>query len=111
MELGYQGGIVREPRTTIAAGDAWTYPLGDQNLFLRVHDCARLFVWDALALLIRGYARPTSSTGRLDLEAAAEEARAHYLEYGDIAVDGLEGSFTLALIDGQAGRVLLYRNL
>ncbi len=41
----------------------------------------------------------------------AEEIRCHYLEHGELAVDWLDGSFTLALLDGQARRVLLYRNL
>jgi asparagine synthetase B (glutamine-hydrolysing) len=71
----------------------------------------RLFTWDGLALLLRGYARPTGSSGTLDLERVAEELRCQYLEYGALAVDDLEGNFTLALLDSQAGRVLLYRNL
>ena len=49
--------------------------------------------------------------GAPDAEATAEAIRCHYLEHGDLAVDGLEGSFTVALIDGPARRVLLYRNL
>jgi asparagine synthase (glutamine-hydrolysing) len=71
----------------------------------------RLFTWDSLALLLRGYARPAGSSGPPDLERVAEEVRCHYLERGALAVEGLEGSFTLALLDGQARRVLLYRNL
>ncbi|MGH7224107.1 MAG: asparagine synthase-related protein, partial [Gemmataceae bacterium] len=73
--------------------------------------CYRLFTWDALALLIRGYARPRQDQGPLDMERVAEEVRCHYLEHGELAVAGLDGSFTLALLDGQARRVLLYRNL
>src|SRR5262249_51609057 len=82
------------------------------ELFLRgAPACARVFVWDALVLLLRGYARPAGSYGPLDLQRVAEEVRCHYLEQGTLAVDGLDGSFTLALLDGQAGGVLLYRNL
>ncbi len=71
----------------------------------------RLFVWDSLALLLRGYIRPSGDTKPLNLEAVAQELRCQYLENNELAVDGLEGSFTLALLDGQAGRVILYRNL
>src|SRR5262249_53067677 len=39
------------------------------------------------------------------------EVRGQYLEHGTLAVDGLDGSFTLALLDGPARRVILYRNL
>jgi asparagine synthase (glutamine-hydrolysing) len=73
--------------------------------------CAQVFTWDSLSLLVRGYARPAGSTEPLDLEGLAEGIRCHYLESGDLAVDGLDGSFTLALLDGQAGRAVLYRNL
>jgi asparagine synthase (glutamine-hydrolysing) len=71
----------------------------------------RLFVWDSLALLIRGYARPLDSTGPLDLDCVAEGLRCHYLEHGELDVDRLAGSFSVALLDAQAGRVVLYRNL
>ncbi|MFO0930459.1 MAG: asparagine synthase-related protein [Gemmataceae bacterium] len=71
----------------------------------------RLFTWDGLAILLRGYARPAGFTGRLDLERVAEELRCHYLEQGELAVDALDGSFTVALCDSHAERVLLYRNL
>ncbi len=50
-------------------------------------------------------------TGALDLDRVAEELRCHYLEHGTLAVDDLEGSFTLALLDSQGERVILYRNL
>jgi asparagine synthase (glutamine-hydrolysing) len=84
----------------------------DAELFVHAASpCCRLFTWDALALLVRGYARPADSSGPPDLERVAEEVRCHYLEHGRLDVDGLEGSFTLALLDGQARRVLLYRNL
>src|SRR5207237_7876799 len=56
-------------------------------------------------------ARPAGSAGPLDLERVAEEVRCHYLEQGVLAVDDLDGSFTLALLDSQAERVILYRNL
>ncbi len=121
MENSYLGGMLtrsameqrRAANATAFAGDeAWWNVTQEQELFLRVRGtCFRTFTWDTLTLLIRGYARPTSSTGPLDLERVAEEVRAQYLEHGSLAVDGLDGCFTLALLDAQTRRVLLYRNL
>jgi asparagine synthase (glutamine-hydrolysing) len=62
-------------------------------------------------LLLRGPVRSVDAPGSLDLERVAEELRCQYLEHGYLAVEGLEGSFTIALLDGQARRILLYRNL
>src|SRR4051812_7061514 len=90
----------------------WGWVGENAELFLRGAAAAcRLFTWDGLALLIRGYARPAGSTCGLDLERVAEELRCHYLEQGDLAVDELDGSFTVALCDSTAERVILYRNL
>jgi asparagine synthase (glutamine-hydrolysing) len=120
VEISYLGGILErgpaERRPAVGAGvidENWGWMGEDAELFLHASGpCCRLFTWDSLALLIRGYARPTgSSTEPLDPERVAEELRCQYLERGELAVEGLEGSFTLALLDGQARRVLLYRNL
>jgi asparagine synthase (glutamine-hydrolysing) len=82
------------------------------ELFLRgAAACCRLFTWDGLALLLRGYARPAGVGGPLDLERVAEDLRCQYLEHGTLNVDELDGSFTVALLDSQAERVVLYRNL
>ncbi len=113
MVRSYLGGVRRRDaaaRWTLPGAAGWTHAGGSAELALHASGC-RLFAWDALALLVRGYARPTSTAGGLDLESVAAEIRCHYLEHGELAVDGLDGSFTLALLDGQAGRVLLYRNL
>lgn len=121
MESSYLGGMLarsameqrRATNATAFAGDeTWWNVTGEQELFLRVRGgCFRTFAWDTLTLLIRGYARPSGSTGPLDLERVAEEVRVQYLENGSLAVDGLDGSFTLALLDAQTRRVLLYRNV
>ncbi len=113
MDAGYLGAMLAGDAVNALAGGAdWRCSSGDNELSLDVRgDCARLFSWDSLALLIRGYARPTGTTGPLDLETVAQELRCQYLESHDLAVDRLEGSFTVALLDGQAGRVLLHRNL
>lgn len=119
MSISYLGGILErgsiERRPAVGAGvldEDWGWMGEDADLFLHAAGpCCRLFTWDALALLIRGYARPAGNAEALDLERVAEEIRCHYLEHGELAVEWLEGSFTLALLDGQARRVVLYRNL
>jgi asparagine synthase (glutamine-hydrolysing) len=95
-----------------SAAECWTYSSDETDLF--VQGCGpgwRLFTWEGLALLIRGYVRAAGTSGAAEVERLAEELRCHYLEHGDLAVERLEGSFTLALLDGQARRLLLYRNL
>jgi asparagine synthase (glutamine-hydrolysing) len=121
MELSYLGGILkrsaaeRRRAAGVPAGavdEDWGWVGEDAELFLHgPSPCCRLFTWDALALLLRGHARLAGAPGPPDPERVAEEVRCSYLEHGELAVDGLEGSFTLALLDGQARRVLLYRNL
>jgi asparagine synthase (glutamine-hydrolysing) len=114
METSYLGGVLARDashRPPTAEGE-WRWDSADARLFLRSRGpCARLFAWDGLLLLVRGYARPAGSSGPLDLERVAQQVRAGYLERGTLAADGLDGSFTLALLDGPAGRVVLYRNL
>jgi asparagine synthase (glutamine-hydrolysing) len=115
MDTGYQGGAFAPSASRRPApfGDGawhWTGPAGDH--FLRARGgCARLFTWDGLVLLIRGYARVAGTRNGLDLERVAREIHAGYVEHGSLPVDGLAGSFSLALLDGPAGRVILYRNL
>jgi asparagine synthase (glutamine-hydrolysing) len=121
MESSYLGGVLtraalerrRAANAPAFAGDeCWWNVTGDRELFLRVRGtCLRVFAWDTLTLMVRGYARHAGSSGPLDLERVAEEIRAHYLENGTLDVDGLDGSFTLALLDGPARRAILYRNL
>ncbi len=69
-----------------------------------------MYAWESLALVIRGTLCLGRRTGIDELDRAAEEIRVHYLEHSDFPVGRLEGSFTLALLDGRAGRVVLYRN-
>lgn len=115
MSTSYLGGIWKRgpsERRLAALDEDWGWRGKDAELFLHaVGPCCRLFTWDKLALLVRGYARPTRGQGAIDLEGVAEEIRCHYLEHGELAVDWLDGSFTLALLDGQVQRVLLFRNL
>lgn len=100
------------PPSPDAVNEDWGWIGERTELFLRGAPAfTRLFTWDGLALLIRGVVRHRGSSGLLDLDRTAEELRCHYLETGELAVDDLDGSFTLALCDSSAERVLLYRNL
>ena len=107
MDTSFLGGVLNRPET-VPAGAGW----GAGASFLRADaPGCRLFTWDSLAVLVRGYARLPGRAGPPDAESVAESLRCCYLERGELAVDGLEGSFTVVLIDGAARRVLLYRNL
>src|SRR5579859_1539998 len=116
MEASFLGGIWKrrtasKPRSGAPSPEAvhedWGWVGEATELFLRgAPACSRLFTWDGLALMLRGYARPADMQGELDLERVAEELRCHYLEDGTLAVDDLEGSFSLALLDSQAERVI-----
>src|SRR3954463_10214733 len=111
MSTSYLGGIWKHgpmdrrrgnPPSPDTVQEDWGWVGDDAELFVRgAPSCGRLFTWDALALFIRGYARPRGSSGPLDLERLAEELRCHYLEHGTLAVDDLDGSFTLTLLDSQ----------
>jgi asparagine synthase (glutamine-hydrolysing) len=117
MEINYQGGWSNrhgmvDPPTSATCSPSWSYQDGESTFFLHNQgNGARLFTWGSLALLLRGYVRPRGTEWPLDLDRAAEEIRCHYLEHGELAIEELDGSFTLALLDGVARRVLLYRNL
>jgi asparagine synthase (glutamine-hydrolysing) len=115
MDTSYLGGALAPDasrRHPLAAEGIWQWTGLAADLFVGARgDCARIFTWDGLLLLIRGYTRPAGSTSPLDLERVAQQVRGEYLEHGTLAVDALDGSFSLALLDGPAGRVILYRNL
>jgi asparagine synthase (glutamine-hydrolysing) len=113
MEISYLGSMHRRgsPPQPLSR-ESWSYNDAAQGASLRVRGAAcRLFTWDGLAILFRGYARPAGSTGDLDPGRIVEGLRCCYLERGELAVDGLEGGFTVALLDAAGGRAILYRNL
>jgi len=112
MDTSFLGGALNRPADDALAGDGWRAAAPGGEMFLRADaPGCRLFSWDSLAILVRGYARPAGRSGPPDAEGVAEALRCHYLEHGNLAVDGLEGSFTVVLLDGLARRALLYRNL
>jgi asparagine synthase (glutamine-hydrolysing) len=113
MEMGYLGGVCRRPGETVPQPEteSWDWPAGLEHFFLHARGPTRLFTWGALALLVRGHVRLAGTSGPPAPDAIAEEVRSHYLDHGDLPADGLEGGFTLALLDGQASRIILFRNL
>ncbi len=85
---------------------------GEMSAFLDVHgNCFAVHTEDNVTLLIRGYALPDGAPRLPDQRALAAELCQAYRTSGELPVKQLEGSFTLALVDGRKGRVLLYRNL
>jgi len=106
----YLGGITRRGMAPRIEEEEWGWIGAEYELFLRgASSCAQLFKWDGIALLMRGYAR--FADGPLHLGRVARHIHDEYRQTGELAVDALEGSFTVALLDSRAERVLLYRNL
>src|SRR5947209_5169240 len=121
METGYFGGILERgaadrlrpaDRVPWPADASWDWAGTDAELFLHARGpCCRLFDRGARALLFRGPVIDHTSRRPRDLERLADRLHDAYLAQGTLALDGLEGSFTVALLDGEAGRLLLYRNV
>lgn len=123
----FLGGIWKRGMAPTSTGEEWGWVASATELFLRTgfdsggnkgntlrshlsHSVGcRLFTWDGIALLMRGYAR--SGGGTMDLNRIADDIYRRYLSTGSLAVDGLDGAFTLALLDSRDERVTLYRNL
>jgi asparagine synthase (glutamine-hydrolysing) len=69
------------------------------------------YSFGSIVLLVRGYVVPAGSYRVPDPAQVAHEIVRQYQERGELPVDRLEGSFSLALLDGENDRVLLYRGL
>lgn len=115
MQIGYIGGIGKRGtlnQTVIPGWDSWHWADQDAEAFLQAGGAGcRLFDHGSIAVLIRGFVLDTWSRTPADLELLANKLVEVYRNDGMLHIDGLEGSFTLALLDAPAGRVLLYRNL
>jgi len=68
-------------------------------------------VEDDATLLLRGYAAPSDATRLPDQRELVAQLCRKYLASGNMPFERLEGSFTIAVLDGRRGRLLLYRNL
>jgi asparagine synthase (glutamine-hydrolysing) len=113
MEIGYLGGVLGRGGATPDSRPGWHswYWESDRaSAFLHAGGAgSRLIPRRELAVLARGLFAGLHSSA--DYERLADRLVCHYRQTGELAVDGLEGSFTLALVDGAGGRVLVHRNL
>jgi asparagine synthase (glutamine-hydrolysing) len=108
--INFLGGICKRGAAPKQTGEEWGWIGASHELFLRGASAGtQLFKWDGIALLLRGYAR--QGDGPLDHSRIARFLHDEYLSTGELAIDDLEGAFTVALLDSRAERVLLYRNL
>src|SRR5205085_10642840 len=90
----------------------WRWTCADSEAFLHAGGAGcRLFDRGHVAVLIRGSVTDTWSRTPSDLGRLSHKLVEAYLEHGSLHIDGLEGCFTLALIDGKTNTVLVYRNL
>ena len=118
----YLGGMVqadvsrehRDPSIPMAIPDSFLQHIsGEHELFLRVQPQRdQTATQGQLSIMLRGYAvldaAASSATG---LHALLLTLLEHYRRHQDLPVERLEGSFTIALLDGEAGRLLLFRNI
>ena len=86
---------------------------GEYELFLRVPpQLDQTATQGPISIMLRGYAvldgAAATATG---LHALLSSLLEHYRKHQDLPVERLEGSFTIVLLDGAAGRLLLYRNI
>ena len=89
----------------------WRCDAAERVLFAQANGAfLRTQFTDELAIVVRGAARLADSS-RSEPDWVLDTIRRHYLRNGELPVEHLEGAFTIALLDGQAGRVLLYRHL
>jgi asparagine synthetase B (glutamine-hydrolysing) len=117
MQIGYVGGIVERGTLTppdVPGWDLWHWCGPDHEAFLLAGGAGCHLVRSvdgSLAVLLRGFVVDTRSQDSRDHDSLARKVLAAYRDCEELPLDGLEGSFTLALFDGPAGRVIVYRNL
>jgi asparagine synthase (glutamine-hydrolysing) len=105
----YLGGMQTRPAASpLLSPNAWRAIGTSQELFLDCRGNAVVRQDGPVAVLLRGTA---SSADSQRLEAVAEGVLRQYRQHGTVGVERLEGSFTVAVLDGNRERVLLYRNL
>jgi hypothetical protein len=91
-------------------GRFWSFQAGAHEVWLSHEGLDdQVFVWDSLALLIRGRLRLAGCRGPVDRERVAVELRWRYLEEGTLDVTGLEGCGSVLLLDGQVPQLALAR--
>jgi asparagine synthase (glutamine-hydrolysing) len=104
-------GGVSFPSFVTPSEGTWRFHGSDRDLFLDSSgDGVFTSIQDDLAIVIRGQATLDSGAS-FDPNRVAEEIGRTYRQRGRLPLDRLHGSFSLALLDGPAGRLMLYRNL
>ncbi len=119
MKFGYlgeavwRGGSNRRFRTQgDRAGESWGCSAGDLELSLRVEGWKfQTSGSGRVVALVRGYAFDPVHAGPRDPEAAAATILSRYLKCGELPIDRWDGSFTVILADGEAGQLILQRNV
>ena len=111
----YLGGMLARPgaeRIFGETGNGWRAPHRHSELCLQ-HSGPhwRFATLGQLAVLVRGHAVAAGAIQPARRIQVPEYVLRHYLEHGELPAGRLDGSFTLVLLDGLTGRVLLYRNL
>src|SRR5262249_5989946 len=92
--------------------NAWQWGSARHHLFLRVWgDDGELVSEDGLAVLLRGVVQEEGTPGAGDPRLLGRRILGAYARGERLALERLVGGFSLVLLDGYRGRVLLYRNL
>jgi hypothetical protein len=121
-KLGFIGGmtgydtarrILGANRAGLGPGDGWRVAHEDAVLFLESRGGRpTTFEVGSVKVLLWGHARPKSqAAGPPDAAVVAAQVAQHYSRTGDLPINLLEGSYATVVMDVDAGRVLLYRNL
>lgn len=111
MKANLVFGGVSFPSFGTPSESSWRFHGPDRDLFLDASGNGIFtFIQDDLAVVIRGQATLDSAFST-DPNRVAEEIARCYRQHGRLPVDRLHGSFSIALLDGPAGRLMLYRNL
>jgi asparagine synthase (glutamine-hydrolysing) len=104
-------GGVSFPSFAATSDSSWRFHGHDRDLFLETTgDGIFSSIQDEIAIVIRGQAT-LDPTVPSDPVRVAEEIGRAYRQRGRLPVDRLHGSFSIALLDGPAGRLILYRNI
>lgn len=123
---------VADQSVTVFSGGLWkcssgslawnnNSPCRDEHWRVQSHSC-ELFAChrgsaithltrDRVAAYLRGYAVPTGAQQREEHPGMLSAWIDGYLATGQLHLDGVEGSFTLTLLDGRLGQILVFRNL
>lgn len=99
------------PVPSATASERWIAQATQGHLFARYGDGMPICRRERVLACLRGYAVPSGADHlpeQVDVLGGLVE---RYLGTGALHVQGMEGSFTLTLLDARCGSILIYRNL